>query len=111
MPVHVHVRAKLLQSRPTPCDPMDCSPPGSSVHGVLQEGVMEWVAVTSPRGPPPPRDGTCVPCGSCTGRWALYYWGPSGSLHTGVWLQRALGRGPTEAASPGCWALFWLCLC
>ena len=54
MPVHVHVRAKLLQSRPTPCDPMDCSPPGSSVHGVLQAGVLEWVAVSSPRGPPHP---------------------------------------------------------
>ena len=35
------VCAKLLQSHPTLCDPMDCSPPGSSVHGIL-----EWVAIS-----------------------------------------------------------------
>ena len=39
------VRAKLLKSCPTRCDPMDCSPPGSSVHGILQARIMEWVAV------------------------------------------------------------------
>ena len=37
--------AKLLQSCPTVCDPMDCSPPGSSVHGILQAGVLEWGAI------------------------------------------------------------------
>ena len=31
----------LLQSCPTLCDPMDCSPPGSSVHGILQERILE----------------------------------------------------------------------
>ena len=35
------MRAKLLQ---TLCDPMDCSPPGSSLHGLLQAGTLEWVA-------------------------------------------------------------------
>ena len=39
------VRAKLLKSCPTRCDPMDCSPPGSSVHGILQARILEWVAV------------------------------------------------------------------
>ena len=39
------VGAKLLQSCPTLCDPMDCSPPGSSVHGLLQAGTLEWVAM------------------------------------------------------------------
>ena len=37
--------AKSLQSCPTLCDPMDCSLPGSSVHRILQERVLEWVAI------------------------------------------------------------------
>ena len=37
--------AKLLQSRLTLCDPMDCSLPGSSVHGIFQARVLEWVAI------------------------------------------------------------------
>ena len=36
--------AKSLQSCPTLCDPMDCSPPGSSAHGSSQARVLEWVA-------------------------------------------------------------------
>ena len=39
---------KLLQSCPTLCDPMDYSPPGSSVHGILQARILEWVAMPSP---------------------------------------------------------------
>ena len=37
--------AKSLQSCPTVCDPMDCSPPGSSVHGIFQARVLEWSAI------------------------------------------------------------------
>ena len=37
--------AKLLQSSPTLCDPMDCSPPGFSVHGISQARVLEWGAI------------------------------------------------------------------
>ena len=37
--------AKSLQSCPTLCDPMDCSPPGSSIHGIFQARVLEWVAI------------------------------------------------------------------
>ena len=40
------VCAKLLQSCLTLCDPMDCSPPGSSVHGILQTRILEWVAIS-----------------------------------------------------------------
>ena len=39
--------AKLLQLCPTLCDPMDHSPPGSSVHGILQARILEWVAMPS----------------------------------------------------------------
>ena len=38
------------QSCPTLCNPMDCSPPGSSVHGILQARTLEWVAMPSSRG-------------------------------------------------------------
>ena len=44
----VCVRAKSLQLCPTLCDPKDCSPPGSSVRGILQARILEWVAMPSP---------------------------------------------------------------
>ena len=50
--------AKSLQLGPTLCDLMDCSLPGSSVHGILQARILEWVAVPSSRGSSPPRDQT-----------------------------------------------------
>ena len=50
------VRAKLPQSCLTLCNPLDCSPPGSSVHGILQTRILGWVAMPSPRGSSPPRD-------------------------------------------------------
>ena len=39
--------AKSLQSCPTLCDPIDGSPPGFSVHGILQARVLEWVAIAA----------------------------------------------------------------
>ena len=50
----------VAQSCPTLCDPMDCSPPSSSVHGILQVGLLEWVAMPSSRGPSWCRDRTQV---------------------------------------------------
>ena len=44
------VHAKSLQSCTTLCDPIDCIPPGSSVHGILQARMLEWVAMPSSRG-------------------------------------------------------------
>ena len=44
------VYSQSLQSCPTLCDPMDCGPPGSSVHGILQVRILEWVAMPSSRG-------------------------------------------------------------
>ena len=46
----------VAQSCPTLCDPMDCSLPGSSVHGILQAGQLEWVAYPFSKGSSPPRD-------------------------------------------------------
>ena len=48
------VQAKLLQYCPTLCDPMDCSPPGSSVHGIFQTRILEWIACPSPGDLPDP---------------------------------------------------------
>ena len=48
------ILAKSLQSCPTLCDPMDYSLPGSSVHGILQARILEWVAMSSSRGLPDP---------------------------------------------------------
>ena len=61
------------RSCPTLCDPMDCSLPGSSVHGIFQAGILERVAISSFRGSSPPRDRNLVSCISCSGRQILYY--------------------------------------
>ena len=51
---------------------MDCSPPGSSVLGILQARILEWIAVPSSRGSSQPRDRTRVSYVSCVGRQVLY---------------------------------------
>ena len=52
------VKVLVAQSYPSLCDPMDCSPPGSSVHGSLQARTVEWVAIYSSRGSLQPSDRT-----------------------------------------------------
>ena len=54
--------AQSLQSCLTLCDHMDCSPPGSSVHGILQARILEWVVMPSSRGSSWPTGGTWVSC-------------------------------------------------
>ena len=66
------VLCKSLQSRPTLCDPMDCNQSGSSVHGILQGRILEWVAMPCFRGSSWPKDQTCISYVSCIGRWLLY---------------------------------------
>ena len=61
----LYVCAKSLQSCPALCDPMDCSPPSSSVHGILQTRILEWIAMPSFRGSSWPRDWTPISCVSC----------------------------------------------
>ena len=53
---------------------MDYSPPGSSVPGILQARILQWVAISSSRGSSRPRDGACFFCLSCIGRQILYCW-------------------------------------
>ena len=69
--LNIYVHAKLLQSCPTLCDCMDCSPPGSSVHGISQAGILEWVAIPCSRGSSRPRNQMRI---SCIGKWVLFHW-------------------------------------
>ena len=52
--------SSVTQSCLTLCDPMDCSLPGSSVHGIFQAIVLEWIAISFSRGSPQPKDQTWV---------------------------------------------------
>ena len=67
------MRTKSLQSCLTLCDPMDHSLPGSSVHGIFQARILEWVTISSSRGSSQPRDQTCISYASCVDRWVLYH--------------------------------------
>ena len=58
--IYVCIRVQLLQSCLTFYNPMDSNPPGSSVHGILQARILEWVAIPSSRGSSWPRDQTCL---------------------------------------------------
>ena len=69
----VYVRAQSLQSYPTLRNPMDCSPPGSSVHGIPQARILEWVAMPSSQGSSQLRDQTSISYVSCIGRQVLYH--------------------------------------
>ena len=59
----------VSQSCPTLCNLMNCSPPGSSVHGIFQAQILEQVAISNSKGSFQPRDQTQVSCVSCIGRW------------------------------------------
>ena len=59
------------QSCPTLPNPIDCSPPGSSVHGISQARILEGVAISYSSGSSQPRDQTCISRVCCTGRQIL----------------------------------------
>ena len=69
----VCVRAQSLQLCLTLWDPTECNPLGSSVHGILQAIILEWVAIFSSRGSSRPRDRTSVSYASCNSRWVLHH--------------------------------------
>ena len=52
------MKVLVAQWCPTLCDPLHCGPPGSSVHGILQARILEWVAISYSRGSLQPRDQT-----------------------------------------------------
>ena len=64
--------SEVAQLCPTLCDPMDCSLPGFSVHGILQARILEWVTISFSKGSSPPKDQTQVSRigGRCFNLWA-----------------------------------------
>ena len=74
--------AKLLHLCVILCNSMDCSLPGSSVHGILQARILECVAMPSSRGSSRPRDWTCVSCTVGIGRRILCHWATWEALHS-----------------------------
>ena len=75
----VHVQLCL-----TFCGPVDCSPPGSSFHGISKARILEWVAISSSRESSRPRDQTWVSYGSRIGRRILYHW----ATWEALWITR-----------------------
>ena len=75
--------AQSLQSCPTFCNSMDCSPLGSSVHGILQARIVNRVAMASSLGPSWPRDWTLISCVFCTAGRFFTHWatGEAPRLH------------------------------
>ena len=72
--LHAAAAAKSLQSCPNPCNPIDGSPPGSPVPGILQARILEWVVVSFSRGSSWPRDWICVSCVSCIAGRFFTHW-------------------------------------
>ena len=109
------VWASSLQACLTPCSPMDCGPSGSSVHGILQARILEWLAISSSRGSSCLQDQTWIFCGSrIAGRF--FTTGPLGKTYWSVachffspftdklWLCRCgdfLNSGPRAGAYVG----------
>ena len=89
------VFAKSLQSFPTLCDPLGCSPPGSSVHGILQARILEWVAMPSSRGSSQSRDWTWVSYVSRVGNLVLYHQCQLGSPLN--WLKLYIKEGLSKS--------------
>ena len=68
----------VAKSCPTVCNPMDCSPPGSSIHGISQTRILEWIVISFSRGSFQSRDWTQVSCiaGRFFTSWATE-WSPA----------------------------------
>ena len=72
------------------CNPMDCSPPGSSVHLISQARILEWATISFSRESSQPRDWTYV---SCIGRQVLYWWATREALIVLIGDPRTLASG------------------
>ena len=89
--------SEVAQSCLTLCDSTDCSPPGSSIHGILQARILEWVAISFSRGSSQPRDWTQVSCNALTSE-------PPGKPLTDLISQGLLARLPSQdSAGPSHW--------
>ena len=87
-------------SCPTLYNSLDWSPPGSSVHGILQERMQEWVAMPFSRGSSLPRDRTCISCVSCIADGFFTCWN--------IRKAQSWGRSQQNYSSAQKHALGWL---
>ena len=102
----------VAQSWPTLCYPMDCALPGSSMHGISQTVILEWIAISYSRGSSWPRDWTCI---SCTGRWIPYHcttWEARINRHKLLYIKWAslvarLVKNPPAMRETWAWSLGW----
>ena len=93
----------VTQSCPALCNPMEYSLAGSSVHGIIQARILEWVAMPSSRGSSQPRDKPCVSYVSCIGRQNLTI-APPGKPYTTISSVQSLSRvqlDPMNRSTPG----------
>ena len=84
------LKVLIAQSCLTLCDPMDCSPPGSSVHGILQARILAWVAMHPPPGDLP--DPGIEPQSPALQAGALPSERPGKPRREGKYMQRSEGR-------------------
>ena len=104
----VCVCAKSLQLRPTLCDPMDCSQPGSSVHGILQQGYWSGLPFPSPGHLPDPGIKTASPALAgelfvTRATWEAPYLVSFGAFHSRIhWWITCIKTYSSPKASPHC---------
>ena len=90
MMCHIYIYNRILCTvlLLTLYDSTDCSLPGSSVHGIFQVRILEWVALSHSRGSSQSRDLTSISCISCFGRQILY--------HCATWAYKGILLGPKK---------------
>ena len=109
--------AMCVLSRVWLCDPMDCSPPGSSIHWILQARTLEWVAISSSRGSSWPKDWNCVSGVSCIAGGFFTCWAMGEAAgHTLGWdiispQKRSLKRSTCIPVADSFWCLAKLIQC
>ena len=107
----LNMHAKSLQSYPTLCNPMDYSPPGSSVHGIPKQEYLSGLPHPPLGESSPPKDQNHVSCVSCIGRQILYHWATREALFILTCPQ--IVRRPSHLTCSGssfCFVFFYACL-
>ena len=88
------------------CDPMDCSLPGSSVHGITQTRILEWVAISSSRESSQPRDRTCISLISCITGGFFTHWS-TWEAQSEIWRIQIKGTGLCHLGTPDLTTSVW----
>ena len=92
---------------PALCNPMDSSLPGSSVYGICQARILEWVAISFSRGSFQLRGRTYITCVPCISRYFLYMRSPFDILFLAKGLSRVFSRNKFEGISSSAFSLLY----